>query len=120
MTEESLFHSQQKQGMFIYLEMSGPALGPIQPRKLVPEDRSLRIMRPEREAYHSSPCSAKFKNAWIYPSFPPYDFKAWCSIKHGDTFNFTRKTHSHIAYSVSSLKIHQAIVMLFIWLQISL
>jgi hypothetical protein len=34
-----------------------------------------------READHSSPFSAEFKNAWSYTSTPQYAFMAWCSIK---------------------------------------
>jgi hypothetical protein len=37
----------------------------------IPGALSLGIKRPGREANHSSPSSAKAKNAWIYSSTPP-------------------------------------------------
>jgi hypothetical protein len=48
---------------------------------------SLGVKRPGREADHSPPSSAEFKNAWSYTSTPEYVFMAWCLVKHKDNFN---------------------------------
>jgi hypothetical protein len=70
--------------------VSGTALGPTQlPIQWVPEDLSLGIKRPGREADHSPPSNAEVKNAWIYTSAPQYVFVAWCLVKHRDDFTFT-------------------------------
>jgi len=47
-----------------------------------------RVKRPECEADHSLPFTAKM-NAWIYTSTPQYTFLAWCSVKAQGTFTFT-------------------------------
>jgi len=39
--------------------------------------------RPGRESDHSSPCSAKVKNAWSCTSTLLYFFMAWCLAKYG-------------------------------------
>jgi hypothetical protein len=54
---------------------------------------SLGLKRLDREADHSPPSSAEFKNALRYTSTPQYAFKAWCSFKkHRDNFTFTMST----------------------------
>jgi hypothetical protein len=35
-----------------------------------------------REVYHKPPSNAKVENAWSYTFMPPYDFMAWCLVKH--------------------------------------
>jgi hypothetical protein len=40
-------------------------------------DLTSGVKRPGREADHSSPSSAKVKNAWSYTSIPPCVFMAW-------------------------------------------
>jgi len=45
----------------------GPPQSPIQ---WIPRALSLGVKRPEREAGHSPPSSAVFKNAWSYTSTP--------------------------------------------------
>jgi hypothetical protein len=35
---------------------------------------------------HSSPCTAKVKNAWSYTYTPPYVFMAWYLVKPRDKF----------------------------------
>jgi len=41
----------------------------------------LGVKRPGREADHLSLSSDEVRNAWTYPSTPPYVFMAWCLIK---------------------------------------
>jgi hypothetical protein len=48
----------------------------------------LGVKLPAREADHSPPSSAEFKNVWSYTSTPPYFFMAWCLVKHRDNFTF--------------------------------
>ena len=60
-----------------FSEVSRPAVGPTKtPVSWVAGGGSLssRICRPDRESYHASPFSAKFKNNWTYTSTPPYAF----------------------------------------------
>jgi len=45
---------------------------------------SLGVKRPGRKADHSSPPRAEVKNAYT----SPYDFMAWCLVKHRDNFTF--------------------------------
>jgi hypothetical protein len=47
------------------------------------------VKRPEREADHLPPFSAKVKNMWSYTSTPQYFFMAWCLVKHRNEFTFT-------------------------------
>jgi len=42
---------------------------------------SLGVKRQEREANHSPPCSADFKNAYSYTSTPLIVLMAWCLSK---------------------------------------
>jgi hypothetical protein len=65
------------------------------------------VKRPEREADHSPPTSAKFKNTSIYTSTPPYAFMAQCLIKHRDNFTLAlliRTTVDFILLKISSIK----------------
>jgi hypothetical protein len=50
---------------------------------------SLGVKRPGREAYHSSPPSAKIKNAWSYTSTPQYAFMTWCSERQEKLYLYT-------------------------------
>jgi hypothetical protein len=69
-------------GIFLFIIMSRPALGPIQPPiPWVPGVLSLGVKRPGREADHSPPSSAEVKNASSYTSAPQYAFMAWWSVK---------------------------------------
>jgi hypothetical protein len=43
------------------------------------------VKRPGREANHSPPSSAEFKNAWSYTSTPQYVFMVWCLVNHRGT-----------------------------------
>jgi hypothetical protein len=45
------------------------------------------VKRPRREADHSPPSRAEFKNTWSYTSTPPYIFMIWCLVKQKDAFN---------------------------------
>jgi hypothetical protein len=47
------------------------------------------IKRPRREADHSPPSSAEFKNAWSYTSTHLYVFMAWYLVTVGDNFTVT-------------------------------
>jgi hypothetical protein len=58
------------------------SFGSIRPlTKGVPGALSLGVKRPGREADHSPPSNAEFKNVWNYTSTPQYAFMARCSIK---------------------------------------
>jgi hypothetical protein len=75
--------SQQRQGFFLFVTVSGPALVPNQPPlQWVPWTLSPDIKRPEREDDLPPSCNAEDKNARSYSSNPPYIFMAWCLIKH--------------------------------------
>jgi hypothetical protein len=53
--------------------VSRTVLEPIQPPiQWVPAALSVGVKRPGREADHSPPSSAEFKNAWNYTSTPQY------------------------------------------------
>jgi hypothetical protein len=59
-------------GIFLFTAMSRPALMPTQPPiQWVPRSLSLEVKRPGREADHSPPSSAKFKNMSSYTFTPP-------------------------------------------------
>jgi hypothetical protein len=84
------FDSRRGLGIFIFTIASRTALGPTQPPiQWVPGALSLGVKRLGREADHSSPCSADFKNAWSYTSTLQYVFMVWCLVKHRDNFTFT-------------------------------
>jgi hypothetical protein len=57
----------------------GPTQPPI-PREPASISSGLKLQG--READHSTPSSAEFKNVWSYTSTPPYVFMARCLIKH--------------------------------------
>jgi hypothetical protein len=65
------FDSWQGLGIFLFTTVSRMALGLTQPIQWVPGALSLGVKRPEREADHSPPSSAKVRNAWSYTSTPP-------------------------------------------------
>jgi hypothetical protein len=70
-------------GIFFLTILSREAVGPTMPtiqwilRALSPEIKHLR-----HEADHSHPSRAEIKNVWSFTSTPPYDFMAWCLVKH--------------------------------------
>jgi hypothetical protein len=66
-------------------------------------------VRLERETDHSSPSTAKVKNAWNYNSIPKYAFMTWCLIKYCDNLIFT---FTIISYSFS---LHASLV-IWIWM----
>jgi hypothetical protein len=69
---------------------SRPALGPNQPLiQLVLGIFYSWVNRPEREADHSPPFSAKVKNTWSYTSTPPCVLLSRCLIKHREKFAFS-------------------------------
>jgi hypothetical protein len=76
------FEWRQGLGIFLFtMTVSRPALGPTQPPIQGTRSLSLGVKRPGREADHSPPFSALFRNAWSYTSTPQYAFMAWCSVK---------------------------------------
>jgi hypothetical protein len=83
------FDSRRRLGICLSTTASRTALGPIQPTiQWVLVVLSLGVKRPGREAYHSPPSRAEFKNPWSYTSTPQYVFMAWCLVKHRDNFTF--------------------------------
>jgi hypothetical protein len=67
-----------KEGTFLYVTATRPALGPIQ---WVLGTLSLGVKREGREADHSLPSSAEIKTAPFIPLLPQYVFVACCLIK---------------------------------------
>jgi hypothetical protein len=66
------FDFRQGLGFFIPTPLYRPALGLTQsPLQSVMGALSQGVKRPGRDAYHSLPSSAEFKNAWSYTSTPP-------------------------------------------------
>jgi hypothetical protein len=62
------FDSRQRQEMFFFSTASRPALRPTKPSiQWVPEALHRQVKRPGREAYHSPPSSAEFKNGINLP-----------------------------------------------------
>jgi hypothetical protein len=62
---------------FLFSTSSRPVLGPTQSSfQWLPRALSPGVTRPGREADHSPPTSAEFKNTWIYTSTPPHVFMA--------------------------------------------
>jgi hypothetical protein len=79
----------ERLGIFLFPIVTRPALGHTQlPIQWAPGALYLEIKRPGREADHSSPSSAKVKNAWSYTSIPKYVFTAKCLVKHRINFTF--------------------------------
>jgi hypothetical protein len=63
------------------------ALGPTQiPIRGAHGAFPLRVNGPGCETDHSPPPLAKAKDVWSYTSTLPYNFMAWCLIKHRDNF----------------------------------
>jgi hypothetical protein len=84
------FNSRWELEIFLLDTTSRPALGPTQPpTQRIPGALSVGVKRPEREADHSPPSSARSKNEWSYNSTPQYGFMAWCLVKRRDNFTFT-------------------------------
>jgi hypothetical protein len=72
---------------FLFDIVSRPALGPTQPPiQWVSGALSLEVKRPGREANHSPPSSAEFKECVELNLTPQYAFMAWCLVKHRDYF----------------------------------
>jgi hypothetical protein len=66
------FESREEPEIFLFTTASRRAPWPIQPPiQWVPRALSLRVNRPERDADHSPPSTAEFKNALSYTSTPP-------------------------------------------------
>jgi hypothetical protein len=64
-------------GSGIFYSPRRPTLGSTQhPTQWVPGTLSPRVKRPERDADHSPPTSAKVKKIWAYTSTPPNAFMA--------------------------------------------
>jgi hypothetical protein len=83
------FDSRRRLGIFLFTTASRTTLGPTQhPIQWVPGALSLGVKRPGREADHSPPCSAEFKNVWSYTSTPPIGLHGVVLPKHGDNFTF--------------------------------
>jgi hypothetical protein len=78
------FDSRQRWGMFLFATASKPARGPVS----YPMG-TRRVMRPGREADHSSPTSSEVKNVWSYTFTPSNVFMAWCLVKSRNNFTFT-------------------------------
>jgi hypothetical protein len=83
------FDCRQGQGIFLFAATSRPALRLTQ----IPVNWVTRALSPDvkwsgSEADHSPPSRTEVKNAWSYTSTLPYDFRAWCLVKHRDTFTF--------------------------------
>jgi hypothetical protein len=75
-----MFPAGAMMGFFLFFTVSRPALGPTQPpNQWVSGAFTLEVKGPGREADHSLPSSAKFKNAWINTSTSP--------INHGVVLN---------------------------------
>jgi hypothetical protein len=69
--DDRVFESRQWLGIFIFTTVSRLARRPTQPSvQWVAEFPSLGVKRPGREANHSLPSSAKFKNGWSCTSTP--------------------------------------------------
>jgi hypothetical protein len=84
------FDSQQGLGIFLFIIVFRPALGPTQPPiEQIPVALTLGVKRPKREADHSPLSNVKVKSAWSHTSTPQYIFLAWCLAKHRDSFTFT-------------------------------
>jgi hypothetical protein len=98
----SRFDSKRGLGIFLFTTASRMALGPTQPPiQWVSGALSLGVKRPEREADHSLPSSAKVKNAWSYTSIPRYVFMVWCLVKHRDNFTYTLPFNPLCCFSTS-------------------
>jgi len=59
------------------------------PTLLISELLRLGVKKPGRETNHSFPSRSEVKNVCIYTCISPYEFMAWCSVKHRDNFTFT-------------------------------
>jgi hypothetical protein len=66
---------------FLFVTASTQDMGPTQlPIQLVQRDHSLGINVPGREDNHSPPSCAEVKDAWRYPSTPPYFTQEQCYL----------------------------------------
>jgi hypothetical protein len=93
------FRSRQGLVIFLFITVSRPAVGSIQPPiQWVPVSLSLGVKRSGREADHSPPSSAEVKNAWSYTFTPKYNFMTWCSVKAQGQLCLFR--HAYINFDV--------------------
>jgi hypothetical protein len=94
------FNPWQGLGIFLFTIVSSLTLGPTHPPiQWVMGAPSLEIKRTGREADHSLPSSAEFKNMWSYTSTPQYVFIVWCLVKHSENFTLTplcKGSHSQL------------------------
>jgi hypothetical protein len=63
---------------------------------LLPANPSPGVNRPEREFYHSPPCSAKVKNAWNLTSTLPHVFMTWCISSDALSYTIGYRTNGNI------------------------
>jgi hypothetical protein len=76
------FEPRKGLGIFYFITVSRPALGPTQPPiQWVLGALSLEVKWRGREADHSPSLRAEVKNAWNYNYTPQYAFMAWLSVK---------------------------------------
>jgi hypothetical protein len=74
-------------GLFLFATTSRPVLGPAQPPvQWILGAFTPRVKRAGGEANHSSPYSAKVKNACSHTAAPPYVLTAWFLVKPRDNF----------------------------------
>jgi hypothetical protein len=84
------FDFRRKLGIFLFITASRTALGPMQPPiQRVLGALSLGVKRPGREAGHSSPSSAEFKE-WVELYLHSPNAPSWrgAQLKHRDKFTF--------------------------------
>jgi hypothetical protein len=99
------FDSRLGLGIFLFTTAYRTALGPTQPPiQWVPGVLSLGVKRPEREADHSSPSSAK-PNEWVELYVHSPNTPSWrgAQLKHGDNFTFTWLTLVQVKAVVAKL-----------------
>jgi hypothetical protein len=83
------FDSQQRQGLFLFVAASRPALVSTQsPIQLVSRDITPKLKQTGLEANHSIQSSSAVNNVRIYTSTPPYVFMTWYLIKHRIRLSF--------------------------------
>jgi hypothetical protein len=88
--DDQRFESWQRLGIFLFTMKSRLALEPTQlPIQWVPGALFLAVKRPESEADHLPPSTAKVKNSWSYSLLPNMPSWHGAQLKHRDKFTFT-------------------------------